>query len=199
MDKRIYPYNKDLFNVTFRVDCVLKGSPTEQMISITDAGQLRDRTSCQSLQAGKQYIVFLEKYFEIYRPTDYQELEYDNMTIDLLQKTCGLIQLDPVHHFPNKNCPNVSVNSYCPVDMINKDRVPFTNEHTQSPFNAPHNNILDQQGFALQENVTIGQIYEGSKQISDDINRLNMGALSVTRQNFLIYGVLALVCFLYVL
>ena len=72
--------------------------------------------ACHSLEPGAFYIVFLEKWGMAsngYRPLDYQERLVENMTYELLEKTCHLMRLPPLHA-SRDNCPNVSMNEYCP-------------------------------------------------------------------------------------
>lgn len=135
LSKRIYVDSNTelLYNVTFRVDCILKGQEIEQEIEITEAG--RDRmicffrkiigvfqgiksghTACQWLDPGHIYVIFLEKWgtnVNTYRPIDFPELFMDNKTEDLLAKTCHLSRMQPLHSSIN-HCPNVSMIKYCP-------------------------------------------------------------------------------------
>jgi hypothetical protein len=76
--------------------------------------------ACQWLDPGHFYIVFLEKWgtnINSYRPLDFQESLMDNITYDLLAKTCHLTRIPPLHS-TNNNCPNVSMINYCPRRFI---------------------------------------------------------------------------------
>jgi hypothetical protein len=48
-----------------------------------------------------------------YCPLDFQERVVDNMTYELLEKTCGLTRIPPLHSASN-TCPNVSITEFCP-------------------------------------------------------------------------------------
>jgi hypothetical protein len=52
-----------------------------------------------------------------YRPLDFQERFLDNLTYELLAKTCHLTRTPPLHSITN-NCPNVSWHKYCPRKFI---------------------------------------------------------------------------------
>lgn len=134
--KRVYLESDTelLFNVTFRVDCIFKGQDVEHRIDVTQAGKKNNadrivkgthllllgikagHTACQWLEPGNFYVVFLEKWgmdSNGYRPLDFQERMVDNMTYELLEKTCHLIRLPPLHSTTD-NCPNVSMTEACP-------------------------------------------------------------------------------------
>jgi len=159
-----------LFNVTFRVDCILKGRGVEENIEITNAGIRMGHTACQWLDPGKFYVVFIEKWGLTdtdYRPLDYQELIVDDMTYELLAKTCHLSHIAPLHGSSTNKCPNVSLTEFCPrdkMDMIQimpKQRMPEgVQPHMQSPFN-------DANQFQLQSNVTIPK--QGSAVASNNL------------------------------
>jgi len=159
-----------LFKVMFRVDCILKGEPTQRIIQITDAGIKMGRSACQYLEAGTEYVVFLEKWKDGYRPTDFQELTVaDNMTIDLLQKTCQLTRMPPTgQDSVGVKCPAVSMRSFCPDDerldiMSKHHKSEQSDGHTESPFNAnPHFG-----NFQLQKNVNVT---DGKMKIADKGN-----------------------------
>ncbi len=125
-----------LFNITFHVDCILKGENIENRIEITDAGIFflefylikfnsfwffflgikTGRTACQWLDPGRFYVVFLEKFGlnqNTYCPLDFQERLVDDITYELLEKTCHLTRIPPIHSISNK-CPNVSMTEFCP-------------------------------------------------------------------------------------
>jgi len=169
MEKRIYNISPTelLFSASFHVDCVMKGSPTERIIQITDAGIKMNSTACQYLQAGQEYVVFLEKWKDAYRPTDFQELTVsDNITVDLLQKTCQLARLPPIGQNSIGNCPNVSVPPYCfeRLDIMSKHRQSEKNEpHTQLTFNSNQNFG----NFQSQHNVSVT---DGKLKIADKKN-----------------------------
>ncbi|CAF0769901.1 unnamed protein product [Adineta ricciae] len=104
-----------LFNVTFRVDCVLKATDIADKIEITGAGIKAERMACQWLDPGNVYIVFLEKCpsnSTLYCPLDYQERVVDDMMLELLQRTCHLTSRPPLHSTAN-HCPNVSMAEFC--------------------------------------------------------------------------------------
>lgn len=122
-----------LYNVTFRVDCILKGQDIEQQIEITEAGReplifsdnlITNRflgiksghTACQYLHPGHFYVIFLEKWgtnINSYRPLDFPEFLVDNTTEEILAKTCHLTRIPPMHSITNK-CPKVSMIEHCP-------------------------------------------------------------------------------------
>ncbi|CAF1444755.1 unnamed protein product [Rotaria sp. Silwood1] len=107
-----------LFNITFRVDCIFKGENIENRIEIIQTGIKQDRIACQRLDPGKFYIVFLEKCQlnkNIYCPVDFQERLVDDLTLELLERTCYLKRISPLNSNLNK-CPNVSISKYCPYD-----------------------------------------------------------------------------------
>ena len=54
------------------------------------------RRSCQRLNPNRQYIVFLEPFFEgTYRPADFEEIAYSPQINPVLEKTCGLSRTYP--------------------------------------------------------------------------------------------------------
>ncbi|CAF0754330.1 unnamed protein product [Didymodactylos carnosus] len=112
MTKNMIPNVMDQFNVTFQVNCIFKGKPTNHTISITQAGYTSGHRYCQDLAAGKTYIVFLEEWKDVYRPVDFQEVEYStsyNSTLELLEKTCNLTRLSPISFNGTiDKCPHVS-------------------------------------------------------------------------------------------
>ncbi|CAF4479122.1 unnamed protein product, partial [Didymodactylos carnosus] len=112
MNKIMEQYIPNLFNVTFRVDCILKGKSMDRIINIIQAGgPLLGRKFCQDLDVGRQYLVFIEKFFHIFRPSDFQEIEFDNITAQMLEKTCGLAAIPPNGYNSTiiDQCPLVSV------------------------------------------------------------------------------------------
>ncbi|CAF1452923.1 unnamed protein product [Didymodactylos carnosus] len=87
--KSIYPTDQHLFNVTFQVDCVLKGEINERKINITQAGSAPNHNGCQYLDVGKQYIVFIQKFFNVYSPMDMEEIELRNdTTANIFEQYC---------------------------------------------------------------------------------------------------------------
>ncbi|CAF1311642.1 unnamed protein product [Adineta steineri] len=102
----------NLFNVTFLVQCILKGRPTQRIIQIVQAGSLLGRHSCQRLDVNQEYIVFLEPFFDgTYRPIDLEEILYDNRVHALLAKTCGLSRTYP---FTEANDTEATLTNKCP-------------------------------------------------------------------------------------
>jgi len=78
------------------------------------------RSACQWLDPGKLYVVFLENCgsnMSIYCPLDFQERMVDDMTYELLQKTCRLTRIPPLHSISDK-CPNVSMTEFCPSKIL---------------------------------------------------------------------------------
>ena len=78
-------------------------------------GILENRTACQWLDPGKFYVVFLEKCSmngSLYCPMDFQERLVDDITVELLEKTCNLMRIPPLNSIENK-CPNVSMAEFC--------------------------------------------------------------------------------------
>ena len=82
------------------------------------------RRACQRLDANRQYIVFLEPFFdETYRPADFGEILYTGQVNVLLDRACGLSRTypftemnDTVGHLTNKCPPAVSVD--CPTGIF---------------------------------------------------------------------------------
>ncbi|CAF0920955.1 unnamed protein product [Rotaria sordida] len=146
-----------LFNITFRVDCIFKGQDIENQIEITEAGIKFGHTACQWLEPGQRYIVFLEKWginINSYRPLDFQELIVDNMTYELLEKTCHLTRISPLHSTINK-CPNVSISEYCPHDDIDVSVTSSEEYSNDINFNIKPSYFDDDNIFYRQANVTI--------------------------------------------
>lgn len=109
-----------LSNVTFRVDCVLKGQNVEHEIDITEVGIKSGHMACQWLDPGFVYVVFLETWGNeknTYRPVDFQELVVDDNTKELLAKTCRLTRRQALNSL-HDNCPNVSASGYCPCKFV---------------------------------------------------------------------------------
>jgi len=155
ISKRIYHDSNTelLYNVTFRVDCILKGQDIGNRIEITEAGIKSGHTACQWLDPGHLYVVFLEQWrtnMNGYRPLDFQEQLVDNMTYELLAKTCHLTHISPLHSTTNK-CPNVSMIQYCPHDEIDMNMMP----KQKSSDNIKSSYFNDGNQFYLQSNVTI--------------------------------------------
>jgi len=170
--KRIYVDTNTelLFNVTFRVDCIFKGQDIENRIEITEAGIKAGHLACQSLEPGYFYVVFLEKWgtnINSYRPIDFQERIVNNMTYELLEKTCHLTHIRPLHSTTN-NCPIVSLTKYCPHDEIDMSIMPKqkysdnTNTYVKSSYFDGNNQ------FYLQSNVTIPKAGSIMTQIGDN-------------------------------
>lgn len=135
LGKKIYVDTETelLFNITFRVDCIFKGNDIENRIEITHAGIFlkylfknliarfsfqgiqTGRIACQWLDPGRFYVVFLEKcgMNTTYCTLDFQERLVDDITYELLEKTCYLTRIPPLHSISN-NCPNVSITEFCP-------------------------------------------------------------------------------------
>ncbi|CAF1019313.1 unnamed protein product [Adineta ricciae] len=122
LNKNIDSHIPNLFNVTFLVQCILKGRPTQRVIYIVQAGSLLGRRSCQRLDVNREYLVFLEPFFDgTYRPVDLEEILYTNQVNMLLSKTCGLSRTYPFTEsndsealLTNKCPPAVSIN--CPTE-----------------------------------------------------------------------------------
>ncbi len=84
-------------------------------------GILENRTACQWLDPGKFYVVFLDNCQSnesIYCPMDLQERLVDDITYELLEKTCYLTRIPPLNSIAN-NCPNVSMTEFCPSKISN--------------------------------------------------------------------------------
>ncbi|CAF4881697.1 unnamed protein product, partial [Rotaria socialis] len=116
-----------LFNVTFRVECVLKGQDINNRIEITDAGIKSDRIACQYLDPEKFYVVFLERCglnMSAYCPIDVQERLADDTTLELLKRTCRL-KRDPPLYSSSNNCPNVSMPEFCHYNDVSTKRKVF--------------------------------------------------------------------------
>ncbi|CAF0843859.1 unnamed protein product [Rotaria sp. Silwood1] len=102
----------NLFNVTFLVRCILKGPPTQRIIRIVQAGSLLGRRSCQRFDVNREYIAFLEPFFDgTYRPVDLDEISYNNQINLLLEKTCGLSRMYP---FTELNDTEARLTNKCP-------------------------------------------------------------------------------------
>ncbi|CAF2432696.1 unnamed protein product [Rotaria sp. Silwood2] len=146
-----------LFNITFRVDCIFKGEDIENQIEITEAGIKMGHTACQWLEPGEHFIVFLEKWgtnINSYRPLDFQEVIVDNMTYELLEKTCHLTRIAPLYSTIN-NCPNVSISEYCPHDDIDVSLTSSEEYSNNINFNVKSSYYDDGNKFYRQSNVTI--------------------------------------------
>ena len=75
-------------------------------------GSLLGRRACQRLNANREYIVFLEPFFdETYRPVDLEEIPYNNQINLLLEKTCGLSRTYP---FTQSNNTAAKSTNKCP-------------------------------------------------------------------------------------
>jgi hypothetical protein len=74
-------------------------------------GSLLGRRSCQRLDVNRQYIVFLEPFFDgTYRPVDFGEVPYSDQ-INVLEKTCGLSRTYP---FTETNDTEAVFTNKCP-------------------------------------------------------------------------------------
>lgn len=163
----------NLFNVTFLVQCILKGQPTPSIIQIAHAGSLLGRRSCQKLATHQEYIVFLEPFFDgTYRPADFQEIAYDNQLDLLLEKTCGLSRAyprtdsnDTQISLTNKCPPAVSLD--CPTDSLDR----LLQATTTSDW-ASLSALLNEQP---SENLTLAFLDHQHRKslISDDDSRTN--------------------------
>jgi hypothetical protein len=129
LNKNLETTVRNLFNVTFLVECILKGPPTQRIIHIVQAGKTRweegartlprsfvgsllGRRSCQRLNANRQYIVFLEPFFDgTYRPVDFEEVPYSRQLNIVLEKTCGLSRTYP---FTEANDTEALLTNRCP-------------------------------------------------------------------------------------
>lgn len=86
-------------------------------------GSLLGRRSCQRLNVNRQYIVFLEPFFDdTYRPADFEEVPYTPQINAVLERTCGLSRTYPFTEandtsaiYTNRCPPSVSVN--CPTGV----------------------------------------------------------------------------------
>jgi hypothetical protein len=75
-------------------------------------GSLLGRRSCQRLNVNRQYIVFLEPFFDgTFRPADFNEVPYSNPINLLLEKTCGLSRTYP---FTEVNDTEAALTNKCP-------------------------------------------------------------------------------------
>ncbi|CAF0903059.1 unnamed protein product [Rotaria sp. Silwood1] len=186
-----------LFNITFRVDCILKGEDIENQIEITEAGIKVGHTACQWLEPGERYIVFVEKWgtsMNSYRPLDFQEVMVDNMTYELLEKTCHLTRISPLHSKINK-CPNVSISEYCPHDDIDTS-ITSSEEHPNNiNFNVKSSYFDDDNKFYRQSNVTI--IKDGSiiTQI-ENYSKSNAYALTINWISMIIIIIIVMIMFI---
>ncbi|CAF0749075.1 unnamed protein product [Rotaria sordida] len=122
LNKNIDTNIPNLFNVTFLVQCILKGRPTQRIIRVVQAGSLLGRRSCQRFDVDREYIAFLEPFFDgTYRPVDLDEIPYNNQINLLLEKTCGLSRTYPFTEVNDteagltNKCPSV-VSTDCPLE-----------------------------------------------------------------------------------
>ncbi|CAF4440054.1 unnamed protein product, partial [Rotaria magnacalcarata] len=175
IEKQIYLQSKTelLFNVTLQVDCIFKGQDVEKEIKITEAGIKVDHTACQSLEQGSYYIVFLEKWgtnTNSYRPVDFHEVMFDNMTNELLEKTCHLTRISPLNSTINV-CPNVATHEYCPHDD-NDVSITSSEEYSNNVYNYEKtSNFDDDKKFNHQSHVIITK--DGSVATHSDIHSRN--------------------------
>ncbi|CAF2054935.1 unnamed protein product [Rotaria magnacalcarata] len=131
--------NRLIFNVTFEVDCILKGSRVPRYITITQAGIVENKTSCQVFPLGwGNIIAFLEQDSlndsTVFTPTDFTEVLFDDdSTNDALANTCNLKQLVPVEESSNSDaCPAVSINPIC-APTTNKNYIDVNGGSGLSP------------------------------------------------------------------
>ncbi|UJR16057.1 hypothetical protein I4U23_002970 [Adineta vaga] len=112
LNKNIDFHISNLFNVTFLVQCILKGRPTQRIVHIVQAGTLLGRRSCQRLDVNREYLVFLEPFFDgTYRPVDLEDIPYTNQVNLLLATTCGLSRTYP---FTESNDNEALSTNKCP-------------------------------------------------------------------------------------
>ncbi|CAF1365169.1 unnamed protein product [Rotaria sordida] len=183
-----------LFNITFRVDCIFKGQYIENRIEIIKAGIKTGLIACQYLDPGKFYVVFLEKCtsnMNIYCPLDFQERIVDDLTLELLERTCHLKRISPLNSISNK-CPNVSIDKFCPNDYINIKIKPrgklydLLNTNMQSIFNNDNQ-------FYHQSNVTLVKDRLLINQYVD--NPRNYARLSTLTSVWIIYLIVNILMF----
>lgn len=75
-------------------------------------GSLLGRRARQKLDVNREYLVFLEPFFDdTYRPADFREIFYDNELNGLLERTCGLSRTYP---FTDGNGNEASLMNKCP-------------------------------------------------------------------------------------
>ncbi|CAF1006028.1 unnamed protein product [Adineta ricciae] len=113
LNKHFYTNIHNVFNVSFLVQCILKGEPTQQVIQIVQAGSLLGRRAHQNLDANREYLVFLEPFFQgTYRPVDLEDIPYSIHIDDLLATTCGLSRTYP---FMEANDTEAALINKCPA------------------------------------------------------------------------------------
>jgi len=106
------------FNITFLVQCTLKGlPPTNQNIIIEHS--IADNPICyRTLTNGYKYVYFLDqtKVDNYYKQMPFHELLFnDDTTVEILKRTCG-IQPRPFHEIIKEN-ENV-IDEQCPIVSI---------------------------------------------------------------------------------
>jgi hypothetical protein len=75
-------------------------------------GTLLGRRSCQRLDVNREYVVFLEPFFDgTYRPTDFEEVPYNSEINIIFEKTCGLTRTYP---FTESNDMEALLTNRCP-------------------------------------------------------------------------------------
>jgi len=96
-----------LIDFFFYARYILKDRKTEIIL-----GSLLGRRSCQQLDVNRQYIVFLEPFFDdTYRPVDFKEIPYSSQIDIVLAKTCGLSKMYP---FTEVNDADEKLMNICP-------------------------------------------------------------------------------------
>ncbi|CAF0978245.1 unnamed protein product [Didymodactylos carnosus] len=157
MTKNMFPNAMNQFNVTFQVSCIFKGKPTNHTISISQAGFTSGRNYCQDLAAGTTYIVFLEERHDVYRPMDFQEIEYsnnNNSTLELLDKTCNLTHLK-AKDYAIDECPPVSTACYeSKMDTIISSKHGGDDAHFRDYLTSSHPAIISGDMHYEQLNVS---------------------------------------------
>jgi len=111
-------YFKRSTNTTYYSYCSSRLIKQNQLICViflqnkSILGSLLGRRSCQRLNANREYIVFIEPFFDgTYRPVDFEEVPYSNQINSVLEKTCGLSRTYP---FMEVNDTEAILTSKCP-------------------------------------------------------------------------------------
>ncbi|UJR16058.1 hypothetical protein I4U23_002971 [Adineta vaga] len=121
--KTLYNDSDAMFYGTFRVDCILKGSPIDNVIQIMKAGRVDGKTYCQDLSVGRDYVIAFLKQDPLQKnntntfvPMDFADMPVEgNATSQLLADTCNLQQILPIRSSAliNDICPVVSTHTHC--------------------------------------------------------------------------------------